>query len=274
MAQITEEEPQNVLTEKFTEAEWKALQELRAAFPSVVEEVYKDNKPEAINIWGVSIDAKGTPDARASVVLMKFLRARALNVEDAKKMLVNTLKWRIDFKIDELLNEEFPQDVFGNAGHIFGKDKEGRPVNYNIYGGENDLKAIFGDTNRFIRWRVQLMEKGIALLDFENVDQMIQVHDYEGVGLNSRDANSKKAASETTPLLQDHYPETLYKKFFVNVPAVFTWVFWLFKPLISAETLAKMSVVGSGPQTIRKELLPFIDAKELPKRYGGEVDAF
>jgi hypothetical protein len=53
-----------------------------------------------------------------------------------------------------------------------------------------------------------------------------------------------------------------------------TWVFWLFKPLISANTLAKMSVVGSGTATINEALLPVIDTKELPKRYGGEAEAF
>ena len=53
-----------------------------------------------------------------------------------------------------------------------------------------------------------------------------------------------------------------------------TWIFWLFKPLISANTLAKMSVVGSGTATISEALLPIVDAKELPKRYGGEAEAF
>ena len=48
----------------------------------------------------------------------------------------------------------------------------------------------------------------------------------------------------------------------------------LFRPIISAQTLAKMSVVGTGAQAIGKELLPIVDAKELPKRYGGEADAF
>ena len=47
---------------------------------------------------------------------------------------------------------------------------------YNLYGGNQDLKAVFGDVDRFLRWRVALMEKGIALIDFENIDQMIQVH--------------------------------------------------------------------------------------------------
>lgn len=61
-------------------------------------------------------------------------------------------------------------------------------------------------------------------------------------------------------------------KFFINVPNMMTWVFWLFKPLISAKTLAKFSMVGTGPRTIGAALLPHIDASELPKRYGGQAD--
>ena len=48
-----------------------------------------------------------------------------------------------------------------------------------------------------------------------------------------------------------------------------TWIFWLFKPILSSATLAEMKVVGSGPRTIEKELLPLIDVKELPEQYGG-----
>lgn len=64
------------------------------------------------------------------------------------------------------------------------------------------------------------------------------------------------------------------KKFFINVPTFMTWIFWLFKPLISANTLAKMSVVGSGSSTIGGALLPVISAEELPTRYGGEAEGF
>ena len=94
------EEPQNPLTKKFTEAEWKALKEFRvrnplkcifmlfnklaikAKIPSVLEDAYSDSdKPERrtspIALWGVIIDPTGKAnDARASVALMKFLRAR------------------------------------------------------------------------------------------------------------------------------------------------------------------------------------------------------
>ncbi len=78
------------------------------------------------------------------------------------------------------------------------------------------------------------MEHSIKLIDFETVDQMVQVHgacglplsfipkfqlngpdmwtvDYEGVSLSSRTANSKAAASELSSIFQSHYPEFLVR---------------------------------------------------------------
>lgn len=46
------------------------------------------------------------------------------------------------------------------------------------------------------------------------------------------------------------------------------------KPLIPANTVAKMLVIGSGQQAISKALLPHVDPGQLPKRYGGEAEAF
>src|SRR5262245_26934105 len=53
---------------------------------------------------------------------------RNLNVHSAEDMMVATLCWRDEFKVQEVLKEEFPAEVFGNLGHVYGKDKEGRPV--------------------------------------------------------------------------------------------------------------------------------------------------
>lgn len=139
-----------------------------------------------------------------------------------------------------------------------------------------------------------MMEKTVRLLDFSTHDQMLQVHDYEGVSVwAGRDPNQKAAAAEATNIFQNHYPEFLVRlfssshlavcltrtpsqarKFFINVPSLLTWMFWFFKSILSAKTFAKMSVVGTGKHTIAAALLPFIDAKQLPKRYGGEADAF
>ncbi|KAG2011423.1 SEC14 cytosolic factor [Coprinopsis cinerea AmutBmut pab1-1] len=271
------DEPQSTLTKRFTTAEWEALKKFRADLPNIFEEAFpdrKDARTAVVTIWGVPLDPNGTKDARASVVLMKFLRARNLNPTAAREMLVGTLRWRESFNIEAALKEEFPQDLFGKLAHVHGVDKENRPIVYNLYGANPDIKAVFADVQRFIRWRVALQERSTCQLDFTEVDQMIQVHDYEGVGLTSRDANSKAAASEATNIFQSHYPELLYKKFFINVPTLLNWIFWAFKPIIPAATLAKMSVVGSGTSAIKKALGPHIDDNNLPKRYGGASEAF
>lgn len=64
---------------------------------------------------------------------------------------------------------------------------------------------------RFIRWRVQLMEKGVKLVDFVNVDSMIQVHDYKGASMFGRTANAKAATKDIIKIMQDNYPEFLVK---------------------------------------------------------------
>ena len=90
-------------------------------------------------------------DARVSVILMKFLRARypfasfdILKINEifvvgistsemhtaAHDMLVMTLRWQDEFNVDAAVKEKFPGGVFGSVGHVFGHDKEGRPVVY------------------------------------------------------------------------------------------------------------------------------------------------
>ena len=64
------------------------------------------------------------------------------------------------------------------------------------------------------------------------------------------------------------------KTFFVNVPVLTTWFFRFLKPLLSANMWARVSVVGRGTAGISKALLQIIDPKELPKRYGGDAQAF
>ncbi|KAG6853887.1 hypothetical protein C0991_000352 [Blastosporella zonata] len=78
-------EPQNPLTERFTDQEWTALKQFRDDLPEIFAEGFPDD-PKAnekpITFWGVNIDPRDSLDARVSVVLMKFLRARQGHSED------------------------------------------------------------------------------------------------------------------------------------------------------------------------------------------------
>lgn len=57
---------------------------------------------------------------------------RNLNITEAKAMMVDTLRWREEFKIEEAMKETYP-DFFTGFGHVYGRDKEGRPIVYCLF---------------------------------------------------------------------------------------------------------------------------------------------
>lgn len=71
-----------------------------------------------------------------------------MDVAAAKEMLVNTLKWRKEFKTDTILEESFDDTIYTDkVGFLYKTDIEGRPVTYNFYGGL-DQDKVFGDVDR------------------------------------------------------------------------------------------------------------------------------
>ena len=58
---------------------------------------------------------------------------RELDVKVAHTMMVATLRWRDEQKIDDLLKEDFPHDIFGKVGYVYGHDVDGRPITYVLF---------------------------------------------------------------------------------------------------------------------------------------------
>ena len=117
-----------------------------------------------------------------------------------------------------ILEEDFGNDLDGVA-YMNGYDKEGHPVCYNVYGVFQDkelYQKTFGTEEkrqRFLRWRVQLLEKGIQQLSFSpgGVNSMVQITDLK----NSPGPGKKElrqATKQALDLLQDNYPEFVARK--------------------------------------------------------------
>lgn len=169
-----------------------------------------------ISIWGVPLlPSKG--DEKTNVVLLKFLRARDYKVSESFEMLKKTLQWRKDFKIQSILEEDLGSDL-APAAYMSGIDNQGHPICYNIFGVLDDeelYNKTFGTEekrNQFLRWRVQLMEKGIQQLDFKagGVRSLLQINDLK----NSPGPSKKEvrvATKQAVDLLQDNYPEFVAK---------------------------------------------------------------
>lgn len=209
------------------EFEKKALNDLKSKLEEAISENTLFEKEEGaeeeeamkkndVSLWGVPLlPSKGAEGT--DVVLLKFLRAREFKVNDAFEMLKKTLKWRKESKVDSVLDEDFGSGL-ATAAYMNGVDREGHPVCYNIFGvfdGEELYQKTFGTQEKrveFLRWRCQLMEKGIQKLHFKpgGVSSLLQINDLK----NSPGPSKKElriATKQTVSMLQDNYPEMVAK---------------------------------------------------------------
>lgn len=160
-------------------------------------------RPQQVSIWGVKL----LQDDRSDVVLLKFLQARDFNVNNTFTMISNTLKWRNEFNIDELVEEDdngCPD--FERAVFMHGVSKQGNPVCYNVYGQFRNAELYhktFSDEEKrckFLRWRIKFLEKTIRKLDFtpSGVSTIVYVNDLK----NSPGPNRWELRQATNQALQ------------------------------------------------------------------------
>ncbi|RLN00337.1 patellin-5 [Panicum miliaceum] len=248
--------------------------------------------PDAMSIWGVPLNSPHQPppagadgaaaappvDERADVVLLKFLRARDFRVRDAHAMLLRCAAWRAEFGADAVLDEDLGfKDLEGVVAYMHGWDREGHPVCYNAYGVFKDrdmYERVFGDGDRlarFLRWRVQVMERGVRALSLRpgGVNAIIQVTDLKDMPKRELRAASNQILS----LFQDNYPEMVARKLapcpqvFINVPWYFSVLFSMISPFLTERTKSKFVIAREG--NVAETLYKFIRPELVPVQYGG-----
>ncbi|XP_041024352.1 patellin-4 [Juglans microcarpa x Juglans regia] len=225
-----------------------------------------------ISLWGVPLLPSKGAEA-TDVVLLKFLRAREFKVNDAFEMLKKTLQWRKEARIDSILDEDLCADL-STAAYMNGVDREGHPVCYNIFGvfdSEELYQKTFGSEEKrsqFLRWRCQLMEKGIQKLDLKpgGASSLLQIND-----LKKSPGPAKKelriSTKQAIGILQDNYPELVAKNIFINVPFWYYALNALISPFLTQRTKSKFVVARPGKVT--ETLLKYIPMEEIPENYGG-----
>ncbi|KAG2700448.1 hypothetical protein I3760_07G231100 [Carya illinoinensis] len=182
------------------------------------KEAQEVSKVEEVSIWGVPL----LKDDRTDVILLKFLRARDFKVKDAFIMIRNTIKWRKEFGVDALIDQDLG-DEWEKVVFMHGYDREEHPVCYNVYGEfqnkEVYAKAFSDEEKRakFLRWRIQFLERSIRKLDFSpgGVCTIFQVNDLKNSpGPAKREL--RLATKQALQLLQDNYPEFVAKQIHIS----------------------------------------------------------
>ncbi|KAJ6827175.1 random slug protein 5-like [Iris pallida] len=150
--------------------------------------------------------------------LRRYLEARNWNVDKAKKMLEETLKWRSTYKPEDIRWHEVASE--GETGKVYRanfQDRKGRTVLVLRPGKQNTSSH-----DNQLRHFVYLIENAILNLP-EGQEQMAWLIDFSGWSLNL--SVPMKTARETINILQNHYPERLAVAFLYNPPRIFE-TFW------------------------------------------------
>ncbi|KAJ6871485.1 patellin-6 [Populus alba x Populus x berolinensis] len=220
-------------------------------------------------MWGIPLLSN---DEKADVILLKFLRARDFRVQDSLNMLEKCLSWRKEFGADDIVEEDLGfKELEGVVAYMHGYDREGHPVCYNAYGVFKDkemYERIFGDEEKlkkFLRWRVQVLERGIRLLHFKpgGVNSIIQVTDLKDMPKREL----RVASNQILSLFQDNYPEMVARKIFINVPWYFSMLYSVFSPFLTQRTKSKFVISKEG--NVAETLYKFIRPEDVPVQYGG-----
>ena len=132
------------LVAAFTPAEREALSKFKSEYfqKGLKEAAGESVDISTLEIWNVPMAHE---DPRVDVILVKFLRAKyhtPLFVSNGSKLVlpetytqfVKTLKWRREFEPRKAATEK-QDSVYDTVGYVIGKDKKGRLITYNLYGG-------------------------------------------------------------------------------------------------------------------------------------------
>lgn len=204
--------------------------------------------------------------------LLMFLRARKYRVNDALKRLKNYFRVRKQMPeyFEDLTPSSVPyQTVFYDHKLILSSKKRDplrRAIGYVRFGAWNsDICSM----NELVSCVMMAMECNL-LSEETQIRGAVGIIDMEGFSAHHLITLSPWFLRRVVTIIQDSLPVRIKGLYFVNTPAIFTFVYSLIKSLMSAKLRKRLRLLGSDFSTLG-DILP---SEFIPKEYGGEREDF
>ncbi|XP_037033900.1 SEC14-like protein 2 isoform X1 [Bradysia coprophila] len=214
--------------------------------------------------------------------LVRWVRARDLDLDKATNMLRNSLKWRIEKRADDALNFQIHPFLAENFVVRFsGTDKLGQPV-FVVPLNEWDLRKVVNDADRLAGFD-DFATNFFEVLSYHIKDEhnkrkkagqgaitqmtlLLDVKNYSYWQLVNFGAIKK--ILQIAAMYEAHYPEILYRAAFINCPHYFGMFITLLKPVLAPKTLSKI-VCYPKMSDWQNDIKELMDPDQIPERYGG-----
>jgi hypothetical protein len=182
-------------------------------------------------------------------------------------MLHTTLDWRQNMGLSNFREEwKETMQVKNTTGktYVRGFDTNGHPILVVRPKNEN-TNNLEGN----IRNLVYTMERAIACTAKSGVEKLCLVIDYDGYSILN--APPMKTSREVLSILQDHYPERLFRAYCVRPPMIFYGFYRVISPFIDPITAEKIVMLTSSMMNNSiNQLYREIGQENLEAAFGGE----
>ncbi|XP_053664225.1 protein real-time [Anopheles marshallii] len=211
--------------------------------------------------------------------LLRFLRARDFSIDKATAMLQESLQWRKEHRIDDILGEyktpAVVEKYFPGGWHHH--DKDGRPL-YILRLGTMDVKGLLKSVgeDELLKLTLHICEEGLKLMKEATklygkpIWNWCLLVDLDGLSMRHLWRPGVKALLRIIETVEKNYPETMGRVLIVRAPRVFPVLWTIVSTFIDENTRSKFLFFG-GPDCMHAEdgIEQYIDTDKIPSFLGG-----